>query len=277
LFVVAIAVGVRAVRLPGQLRMTQMQREVALFYVVTLVVGVVGIFFFLDRLSYPTQPWYYLALLALAGVCIDALFGATLNVPAARIARIAVALLLAMVTLVPAAEAVQKRMTNVDLVASRLHGMSQPGDVVLVNQWYYGVSFDRYYRGPAAWMTVPPIGYHRLHRYDVIKEKMMLPDLTLAVRPVIDRARDALRSGHHVFIVGRLEFSSTERPLLSSPPPLSPGLIASSDLYAEQWSIRLGDFLRQHSTALRAIPIKADRPIRRYENLDVFVAEGWRP
>jgi hypothetical protein len=195
-----------------------------------------------------------------------------------RIARICVAIVLACASLLPASKAVRVRLTNVDLAASRLRDLSRPGDVVLVNQWYYGVSFDRYYRGPPDWMTIPPIGSHRLHRYDIVKQKMMLPDQTVAVRAALDRAGDALRAGHHVFVVGRLEFPSRTQPLLSLPPAPLPGELPwPSDLYAEQWSIRLGDFLRQHSTALRAIPIKADRPISRYENLDVFVAEGWRP
>ncbi|HYN81585.1 MAG TPA: hypothetical protein VES88_08795 [Gemmatimonadaceae bacterium] len=78
-FAVAVMVGVRAVRLPDQLGISQRQRDVILFALVSLVVGVVGIFVSLDYLSYFTGPWYYLTLLALAAVCIDAVFGAVIH------------------------------------------------------------------------------------------------------------------------------------------------------------------------------------------------------
>ena len=158
-FAVAVMVGVRAVRLPDQLGISQRQREVVLFALVSLVVGVVGIFVFLDYLSYFTRPWYYLTLLALAAVCIDAVFGAVVAPRAAPHRAPCVVLLLAAATVLPAAEATRQRMTNVDLVASRLQAIGRPGDIILINPWYPLVSFNRYYRGPVPWMTVPSLGF----------------------------------------------------------------------------------------------------------------------
>lgn len=278
LFAVAVLAGVRAVRLPGQLGMSQTQREAALFSLVTLVVGVVAIFFFLDTLSYLTQPWYYLTLLALAGVSIDAVFGAVIQTPRLRIARIVVVLLIAGATYLPARGAVRHRMTNLDLVASRLRHIAQPNDLVLVNPWYFGVSFDRYYHGPAGWMTVPPIGFHRFHRYDIMMRQMMLPDQTFPARQVTAQAGETLRAGHRVFVVGWFELPSAAKPIA----PMLPAPLPESDpwpanAYLTQWSLMVGDFLSQHSTALAQVRVEPRGVVNRYENAKLFAVSGWRP
>ncbi len=277
LFVLAIAGGLIALGRHRQLGLSQPKREAALFSLVTLVVGVPALFFFLDVLSYYTQPWYYLALLALVAVCIDSLFGALIDVPTARIARIAIVLLIAGATFFPAARAVRTRLTNVDLVASRLRQIAQPGDFVLVNPSYNGVSFDRYYRGPAPWMTIPPIAYHRFHRYDLLKQRMMTRDQTASIRPATDRAGEALRMGHRVFVVGGLEFPPAgERPKVLPAAPL-PGDRWPEDVYRSQWSSMVGYFLQHHATTLEVVPVRTRGRVSRYENLPLLAARGWRP
>jgi len=278
LFALAVPAAVRAVRSPDDFGISQRNREVALFSLVTLLVGVLGVFLFLKRLSYLTQPWYYLTLLSLAGVCIDAVFGAVINTPLLRIARLVVVLVLAGSTFPSALTAVRQRLTNVDLVASRLHDISQPGDLVLVNHWHFGISFDRYYHGSAGWMTVPPVGFHRFHRYDLLKQQMMLSDQTLPVRQVIARSVEVLQAGHRVFIVGRLDLPSGVQPVLLMPAAPLPGHDPwPTNDYLTQWSLMVGLFLKQHSTTL--VPLRVEVPIRvnRYENAELFVASGWRP
>jgi hypothetical protein len=277
-FAVAVMVGVRAVRRPDQLAISQRQREVILYALVSLVVGVVGIFVFLNYLSYFTRPWYYLTLLALAAVCIDAVFGAVIHAAPLRIARLGVVLLLAAATTLPAAEEAGQRMTNVDVIASRLHEIGRPGDLILVNPWYSGVSFNRYYRGPGSWMTVPSIGFYRYHRYDIIKKLMMLSDQTMAVRPATDQAAKVLQGGHRVFVVGGLVFSRPNQSRAPPPPAPRPGDHPWPEAgYATAWSRMLGDFLREHSSALVKMPVEVHTPLRPYEDLDLLVAEGWRP
>jgi hypothetical protein len=278
LFALSVIVGVRAVRLPGQLRMSQRDRAVALFSLVALVVGVVGTYVFLHELSYYTQPWYYLTLLAIAGVCIDALFGAVIHTPALRIARLALALLLAGATLLPTTREVQKRMSNVDLVAARLNEIALPGDVVLVNAWFYGISFSRYYHGQASWMTVPPIGSHRFHRDDLVRKMMMMPDQAAPVRLVTDRATAALRDGYRVFIVGGVVFPAGVQPPIPLPAAPFPGEEPWHEgRYLEQWTLMLGYFLQQHSIKLAALPVAVPSAVNKFENVPLLVAEGWRP
>jgi hypothetical protein len=277
LFALAVPTAVRAVRSPDDLGISQRNRHVALFSLVTLVVGVLGVFLFLKRLSYLTQPWYYLTLLSLAGVCIDAVFGAVINTPLLRIARLVVVLVLAGSTFPSALTAVRQRMTNMDLVASRLSEIAQPGDLVLVNHWHFGISFDRYFNGPAEWMTVPPIGFHRFHRYDLLKQQMMLSDQTLPVRQVIERSVEALQKGHRVFIVGRLDVPSGVQQVEPPAAPLPAHDPWPTNDYLTRWSLIVGLFLKQHSTTLE--PLRVEVPIRvnRYENAELYVASGWGP
>src|SRR4051794_30165090 len=87
-----------------------------------------------------------------------------------------VALCLGLWSFVPAWKTMHVRQTNVDLAANRLNQMAEAGDTILVNPWYIGVSFNRYYHGAASWNTVPPISDHLVHRYDLLKEQMEASD-----------------------------------------------------------------------------------------------------
>jgi hypothetical protein len=278
LFALAVFVGVRAVRLPTKLAISQSQREVALFSVVTLVVAVVAIFLFLENLSYYTRPWYYLTLLAVAAVCIDALFGAVMHAPAHRIARLGVVLLIAGASFVPATRAVQQRMTNVDIIALQLSAISQRQDFIVVNSSHTGITFARYYRGSADWMTVPSFDFHRFHRYDIIHQKMMLADQRIPVRPVIDRARETLRTGHRVFVVGGLELPPDNEPPTPLPPAPLPGREPWPEhMYNRQWSLMVGHFLQTHSNRIVPLPVKVAGVVSDYENVRLLAVEGWRP
>jgi len=277
LFVLAIFAGTKVLRSHGDPGPTENERDVAVFSLVALVVGILGVFLFLRVLSYPTAPWYYLALLALSAVCMDALFGVWIRGNTLRLCRLSVVVLLAAVTFLPALREVRTRMTNVDLVASRIGAIAQPGDVVFVNEWYYGVSFDRYYHGRAPWMTVPEIGSHAFHRYDLIKEQMVMPDQTMPTRPVIERMTAVLRGGHRVFMVGSLVIPARGRlPAVLPPAPL-PGNQWPERRYYAQWSSMVGYFLQQHAARTTEIAVRTPGTISVYENLPLVVAEGWRP
>jgi hypothetical protein len=275
LLLVAVFVAVRTFGRRDKKRLQEPHREVVVFWLVCLCVGVMGIFLFLTALSYLTEPWYYLALMALVGLSIDAIFGVLVQTPRDRAVRLAVVTLIAGLTIIPATHAVKVRRTNADLVASKLLLVGRPGDLVIVNPWHFGVSFDRYYRGPAAWMTLPPIAFHRFHRYDLLKEQLLVADQRMVVRPVFGRAEKALRSGDKVYVVGELLRPTNQIPAVLPPAPL-PRSLWWAGTYYEQWSIDLGYFLQQHAITLTKLPVSTPRPIGDYENLTVIVAAGWR-
>jgi hypothetical protein len=275
MFALAVIGGARTALSPSWLNLTTVQRKVALFSAVSLAMGVPAVFLFLHHLSYVTRPWYYLALLAVAGVCIDALFGALIHTPAARITRLTVVLLLAGATFPSAMQALRVRLTNVDLVASHLRRIAKPRDFVVVADWHNGVSFQRYYRGPATWVTIPPIAFHSFHRYDLFKEEMMAADQTEPVAVVVDEASKALRRGNRVFAVVGPWYTS-QRPTVLPPAPLPRDPWPVGD-YNQQWASMVGFFLHQHALKISMVSVRPRGPVSRYETVFLFAAEGWRP
>ena len=88
------------------------------FSAMALVIAVVGHSAFVMTLNYSTPPWHYIACLAVAAVCLDALFGRLLegNGAAALYGRAARLVLLAMVaalTFLPARAELSARQPNI--------------------------------------------------------------------------------------------------------------------------------------------------------------------
>jgi hypothetical protein len=164
-----------------------------------------------------------------------------------------------------------------DLVAARLEAVAVPGDVVLVSPWHYGVSFSRYYDGDAAWTTVPPLEFHRFVRYDLVVDKMTMPDQTAVVRPAMEQVAQALKSGHRVFVVGILLRPRTgQQPLVL--PAARPSMNSLPEgAYTNQWLMMVGDLIHRHAGRIAPLPVDADRVVSLYENVSIQAASGWRP
>ena len=275
LFGISILAAVRLLWFHTRLDSSDDKRQTILFSLVSLIVGSVGIFLFLKTLSYPTEYWYYLTILALAAVCIDTILSIQTRAPSLRIARMVLVLSVGVGTFIPAMIAARTRLTNVDILASKLEAAVSVGDIVLVNPWQTGVSFNRYYRAGAPWMTVPPINFHRFHRYDLIKRATMA-DQVAVMRPVIDAMTKALQGGHRVFIVGNLQPTRAgERPAVLPPAPAANAPYPEG-AYSEEWTHMAGDFLQQHARVISEIPVHAPARVNELEHLRLGVAEGWR-
>ena len=50
-----------------------------------------------------------------------------------------------------------ERQSNIDVVAKRVTELAKPVDLIVVAPWQYGISFNRYYKGAARWITLPKI------------------------------------------------------------------------------------------------------------------------
>jgi hypothetical protein len=244
-----------------------------LFGALAIALGIVAHLLFLALLSYTPRAWYDLPLLALVGCALEPLLADLCRARWARLARLALALALAAALLLSGLPRLRMRMTNADLVARRLAQEASSGDLVLVSPWHFGISFDRYYRGPASWMTLPQVADHHMHRYDLLKERLA------ASRPiddVLERARQALAGGHRVWLVGELRVPPPGRPPPVVPPaPSTPW--GWDDLpYGISWELQLGALLRDHAASLRAVPVVSADPISPLENMRLAVADGWR-
>lgn len=276
-FILALVVAVQAIRSDNGSTRLSLDHDVTLFAGTALVVGSVGLFVFLNTLSYITAPWYYLPMLTLVAVSVDAISGARVRNPRPRQMRLIVVLVLAIATIPPSVRSVGMRRTNVDVIASQLRQSAKPGDVVLVNVWYYGVSFNRYYDGAAPWMTIPPIGFHRFHRYDLTKQRMGLSDQTLAVSAAVSAASASLRRGDRVFIVGYLPFPQVADAPRALPAGPLPGAGWAEDAYHAQWGAMVGYYLRRHAGRISEVAVSPPGHVSDYENLGLTIVEGWRP
>lgn len=257
--------GLAAVMNPEWLGLSKKEREITVFALVSLVVGAIASFLFLRELSYYTQPWYYLTLLTVVAFGIDVLSGTLIRAPDKRGLRLVVVLAMGLATTFVGKAVVSERMTNADLVAVKIEQTARPGDIVIVNPWYYGVSFDRYYHGTSAWRTVPDIPFHRFHRYDLVMEATRQRN-SYAMQSVIDDAQAALKQGNTVFVIGTFSLGRSQ-------PQSVP--IAGDQQIQNRWMSAVYDSLMEAGT-ITDIPIVSPNHVSRYENLRVTALRGWQ-
>ena len=256
--------------------------DALLFAAVALTAGVAAYAGFLRTLNYYTQPWYYITLVAFAACTLDVLFGAWPTATRFQISlvlrsvRLAVALLLLCLAGLPAWNEMPTRHTNVDLLAARLQRLATKDDVILVPRWECAIPLSRYYRGPAEILTIPPMVDHRLHRYDLVLQQMMIAD---PLRPVLARLEEVLRSGHRVFVAGTLPFPDADYPLPNPPPAYrDAGGRWHAANYSSVWQLQAGQLVSAHAThgGHIEVPIPGNARVQEFENLELGVAEGWR-
>jgi hypothetical protein len=248
------------------------QPDLPLFGAIAIVLGAAGFGVFIKSTGLPTQVWYYIPVLCFTAVGCDVVFPRVHSLT--RIGVLAVALLA--LAFSPAAySALHLRQTNGDLLAAQVAKTAAADDFIIVQPWYYGITFARYYNGAAKWTTLPPIADHRFHRYDLIKEKLQTPD---AIAPVLDQVKATLQSAHRVWIVGDVLKAHYKAP--PGEPPVAPNGPQGwlDQPYNSAWGNELGYFLEQHAikTALVADETTDSVPVNPLEKMTLTVASGWQ-
>ena len=245
----------------------------ALFFLLALAAAVPAYFAFICFLGINAAFWHFVPLLAVAAFCLEGL----LMSPAAGAAnsvKAFLAALLAAVLLVPSFHGIGVRQTNIDIIARGLEQSAAPDDLILVNPWYCGTSFQRYYHGRAPWMSVPPLEDHALQRWDLLKARMSSDH---PIRPVLDGVKRTLASGHRVWIV----WSPPHQRAGPKFPPLPPAPGAPSGWYSGpyliQWWAQVGDYVRTHAGGVSHHPPVHEGPVNPYEDMRLSSAQGWRP
>jgi len=246
----------------------------SLFALVMVAVGLASFAWYLQYLArVPTQYWYYLSLMALIALAcelgIEALalhhrWGYGLRVLAVTMAALLAA---------PAvARNVPLQMTNVDALADQVEKLAQPDDLVVVLPWYCGITFARYYDGPASWMTLPAFEDHRFHVHTEVKERMTRGER--AITAELGRIESTLRAGARVWIVG-----TPLPPPATGPVPLAPAPAGPEGWhvgpYLEGWAMQLGALLEDHADKVGKIDMVTSGPMNRWERLELFGVEGW--
>ncbi|HWX19868.1 MAG TPA: hypothetical protein VN578_08175 [Candidatus Binatia bacterium] len=249
--------------------------DLALFSGVSMLGGVTGYFFFLLKLHYPTEPWYYLGLLTLLAISLDGVLGAAWPVwrPCGML-RTGFLVLMIGSTSGAVWEEAHTRQSNVDLVAAALQKNAQEGDLIVVQGAWEGITFDRYYRGRTRWVTLPPINSHKVHRNDLVWEKLNQPE---PIAPVLTELSDTLRGGKRVWVVGQVGDANRNRTPSPLPPP--PNLPTKWYLgpYSQYWCAQVISQLVVSAGPAQFVPVPVERPVNFQENLPLLRFPGYQP
>ena len=230
---------------------------------------------FLKLLGMNTTPWYYLLPLALAASALDAVGGIMARDPRWRAGRLAFLAVALGVGLPFAWQVVQVRVTNADVIAAQVGKLARPGDCVLVCPWTYGVSFDYYYHGETPWTTLPPLADNSIHRYDLMKERIVAAD---PIAPVLARLGETLRAGHRVWLVGWIDAPPEgQPPPVLKPAPGDPRAGWDEATYMLSWALQVGDYLRAHALRATDAPRHLDQKVATLEDLKLYCVQGWQP
>ena len=223
----------------------------------------------------PSQQWHYLSLnawLAVAGeIAVHALLA-----PRPRTGPFALAAFsVAGVWLgALAAPLVAVRMTNVDVIATVLHQQARPTDLVVVVPWYCGVSFQRYYAGPAPWITLPDLDDHRFHYHLAIRAKAAQGDQGIAAER--QRIVSTLLSGGRVWLVGDLPAPLPGQSPPRMPPAPHPETGWRAGPYLQAWEMQIAALLRDHGRDIFGITLPDVGPVNPWEHLPLTVIAGWQ-
>ena len=247
-------------------------RELIWFAVIVSGLSITGCYLFLRVLSYTTSAWYYLALICLITAALDLMASSLCTATWLRLVKLgfgSAALIAA-----PFADwsAITERQTNVDVAARTVAAQAASGDLIVVVPCQFGIPFNRYYRGSARWLTIPNIADHRVHRYDLIKAKMIsthpIDDLTEAIQAT-------LVSRNRVWFVGGLNLPHPEEGPIILPPAPASRFKWDNRAYTASWWQQLSVFSVVHATRVDSVSLEQSRRINDLEKTSLSVVEGW--
>jgi hypothetical protein len=275
LLIVAVICGIVLVIVKSKPEAGRTERDLPLYGTIALVLGAAGFETFIQLTGLLTQVWYFIPLLCFTALCCDIILQRTHFI--LRMAVLALAVITLLISISPSAYgALRWRQSNGDLVASRVASDAAANDLVIVHPWYYGITFAHQFRGNTKWTTLPPLADHRFHRYDLVKEELML---TNAIVPVLKDVESTLRAGHRVWIVGQLPDRPANDSVLIRPLAAPQGPRKWEDQpYSQFWGLEVRQFLEAHITnsVLVIDPSTNNLPINPAERMKLIVVSGWQ-
>jgi hypothetical protein len=272
----AVALGIGWTALGGRPKEAAVGPEdLPLFAVTALVAGGACFFGFMRLSAFPAQPWYYLPIMLFAAGAMDGVLAGW----CAQCRAFPLLFLAAMVCLpFPAVwRSAHARQTNVDLVAAQLQQHAKPGDLILVSPYFFGITFDRYYKGSVAWTTLPPIRDQRFHRFDLLGEALCSKAL---LDNVLSRMANTLASGHELWLVGDWpppqpgEAAPPELP--DAPPPGQHLDFDESSFCTFVWERQAAFLVGTRAQHAARVPVQPATPISEVEDARLIRVRGWR-
>jgi hypothetical protein len=253
--------------------------DLALFCVTSVVLGIIGYFGFLLKLQFFMQPWYYIDILILCAISIDGILSASW--PALRpwgFMRIGFLVVMMLLNARPAWAEAHTRRSNLDVVATFLGRNASVGDLIVVQDAWEGITFNRYYRGQTRWLSIPPIDSHEVHRIDLVLAEMTQPE---AITPVLHAITSTLSRGYDVWLVGSISIErSNDAPPGPIPPPPPPSEMPTQwwgGSYMYWWNQQVATFLLDHAEQKKAETIAMLGPVNHFEDVSVTRFTGYKP
>jgi hypothetical protein len=248
-------------------RLSVQEEDVLLFCLTFLITAALASWVFVKWAGMPPASRYFFGLMAVAAVGFDALS----DVLAWRMARIVALVILVThaATFVPLK--LETPQTNIDQTAEKLERLAGKNDLVIVNPWYLGVSFQRYYHGPACWTTLPPLGETlTIHRFTLLKKTIAS---TAPLEPLEAAVRSTLQSGNSIWVVGNLQHSAPSSPEVDLPPAPNGPVGWYAEAYLDQFRARFDSYLTSHAEVKKIIivPLQEDKA----EHAGLLRFHGW--
>jgi hypothetical protein len=258
---------------PQFLPLSDGDRDLVLFAGGTFVIALATNVGFFRIVGWTTSPWYYLPLMGTVAVCADAILKVFRRSTITTFANCLI-ITVGAACLVPLAyQATTVRLTNVDLVTKTIAQHAEKSDLVIVDNYFYAISFHRYYHGKAPCLSVPDISDLSLHRWDLVKNTISQPR---PIQAILDRIEQTLRSGNNVYVAGRAPPSHTE----SLPPDLAPAPQTASRWqfipYVARWTDQVAYTVQAHASRGMIIPVPCEQPVSEAESIRAFVVSGWK-
>jgi hypothetical protein len=253
--------------------------DLALFCVTSVVLGMTGYIGFLLKLQYFMHPWHYVEILILCAISLDGILSASwLALRPWGLMRIGFLVMMMILNAGPAWAEAHTRRSNLDVVADFLSHNASAGDLIVVQDTWEGITFNRYYRGQAQWLSVPPIDSHEVHRIDLVIAEMNQPE---AMTPVLHAITDTLISGHNVWLVGSTPIArSKDAPPGPTPLPPLPSEMPTrwwGGSYSRWWNQQVTTLLLDHAQQEKAETIAAPGPVNHFEDVSVVRFTGYKP
>jgi hypothetical protein len=271
--VIACLVSLMAIFRARLLPMLENDRSLVLYAGITLLIAFGATVCFLRFVGWATSLWYYLPIMATAVVCIDAVSKIFRRHPALIMANSAV-VLVAAATMSPIAfQATNVRLTNIDLVTETIAQRAQPSDLVIVDNYFYAISFNRYYHGKAPWVTLPDVKDVSLHRWDLLTNSMRQ---SRPIQPILDRIDQTLRAGHDVYVLGFAPLNHGTSEPIDLPPAPAGASGWSLWPYVRRWTVQVSYAIQTRGEHGKIISIHTDQPVSSVENVHAVVVSGWR-
>jgi hypothetical protein len=225
---------------------------------------------FLINIQGVIWPRYFLPVMVVIAMFLDVAFS-SFNI--LNVVRIILAIIITIISFNACRQSVQVRQTNIDIIASKLEKLADKDDIIVINPWYFAVSFQRYYHGTAPFTTLPPIEDYKIHRYDLIKAKMASVD---PIEPVLSEISKTLKSGGSVWLVGFVRGLPEDY----SPQPLPPAPNSpygwSETVYTTSWEQQFVYFILSHHGQGSVLPPVTDKPLNLFENCSITIVRGWQ-